>query len=345
MIRPMGEQDLGPAEGWYPLCRSGKLGRRPRRAWLRGRPVVLFRGPDGSAHALLDRCPHRGAPLSAGRVRGNALECGYHGWRFDGTGRCLAVPGRAGEADGKGRRAEALTTREQDGLVFAWGAPGGTPEGEPFPAPAREASGFTRLDHEMLLEAGLHAALENILDVPHTAHLHGGLFRSSGRSREITAVVRSLPGGVEAEYLGEPRPTGLAGRLLAPGGGTVEHRDRFLLPSVAQVEYSIGPRMRLVSTSWLLPEAPERTRLFARIVYRTALPGPLLLPFIGPVAWWILRQDAAMLKRVTRTERVFGGPRHSSTELDLLGAEVARLLRAGRGEDAEAPERRVTFRA
>ena len=235
--------------------------------------------------------------------------------------------------------------RERHGLVFAWAAAGEEPAGEPFPAPHDGQAGFRHLDHELSLEASLHAALENILDVPHTAWLHGGLFRTSRRSHEITAVVRRRPGGVEAEYLGEPRPEGLTARFVAPRGGEVAHRDRFVLPSVAQVEYSIGEDARLVSTSWLLPEGPRRTRLFARISYRTVLPGWLLLPVFAPLAWTILRQDAAMLRRVTRTAERFGAERHSSTELDLLGAEVARLLRGGAEEVQGERERRVSFRA
>lgn len=345
MIRPVNDPGMGPERAWYPLCRSRRLGRRPRRAELRGRPVVLFREGDGRARALLDRCPHRGAPLSAGRLAAEGLRCGYHGWLFDGEGRCREIPGLDGEPDAKGRRAEALAVRESHGLVFAWAAAGEEPVGEPFPAPHDGEAGFRHLDHEMPLEAGLHAVVENILDVPHTAWLHGGLFRKSGRSHEITAVVRRRSGGVEAEYLGEPRPEGFAARFVAPRGGEVVHVDRFVLPSVAQVEYSIGADAKLVSTSWLLPEAPRRTRLFARISYRTAIPGWLLLPVFAPLAWLILRQDAAMLRRVSRTAERFGGERHSSTELDLLGAEVARLLRGGAEEPETGDGRRISFRA
>ena len=57
-----------------------------------GRSVVLFRGEQGLG-ALVDRCPHRNYPLSLGRVEGAALECPYHGWRFDPSGQCVAVPG------------------------------------------------------------------------------------------------------------------------------------------------------------------------------------------------------------------------------------------------------------
>ena len=336
---------MGPREAWHPLCRSSRLGVRPLVVELQGRPIVLFREANGRPAALLDRCPHRNAPLSAGRVRSDGIECGYHGWTFDGSGRCLRIPGLDGEADAKGRRAEALATRESDGLIFAWGVPGAEPEGEPFASELEEASRYTKIDYEFAMESSLHAALENILDVPHTAYLHGGLFRRKDVSNEITALVRRGRDRVEAEFLGEPRPSGLAGRVFAPGGGVVKHFDRFVLPSTAQVEYGIGEDAHLVTTSHLLAESPTRTRLFSTIRYRTRLPGFLLLPVFAPIAWFILRQDAVMLKKLTDTVERFGGERHSSTELDLLGGTIAQLLRDGPADTDPDDERRVTFRA
>ncbi len=60
---------------------------------IAGEPVALYRLADGTPAALADRCPHRHAPLSAGRVEGEGLRCLYHGLRFGRDGTCLAVPG------------------------------------------------------------------------------------------------------------------------------------------------------------------------------------------------------------------------------------------------------------
>jgi nitrite reductase/ring-hydroxylating ferredoxin subunit len=57
--------------------------------------LVFFRGTDGGAAALQDRCCHRGAPLSLGRVKDNLLQCGYHGMCFDAGGQCVLVPGQS----------------------------------------------------------------------------------------------------------------------------------------------------------------------------------------------------------------------------------------------------------
>ena len=57
-----------------------------------GDPVVVWRDDAGALHAMEDRCPHRHAPLSRGRVEGNTLRCMYHGIAFDGGGSCISMP-------------------------------------------------------------------------------------------------------------------------------------------------------------------------------------------------------------------------------------------------------------
>ena len=61
---------------------------------LLGQHVVLFRGESGKVFALNDRCPHRGALLSRGRLEGDAVRCMYHGIKYDGSGKCVQIPGQ-----------------------------------------------------------------------------------------------------------------------------------------------------------------------------------------------------------------------------------------------------------
>ncbi|MFD1986613.1 Rieske 2Fe-2S domain-containing protein [Mesorhizobium newzealandense] len=58
-----------------------------------GEDIVLYRRTDGAVAALEDACPHRKLPLSMGRIKGDTVECGYHGLTFDSTGTCTRVPG------------------------------------------------------------------------------------------------------------------------------------------------------------------------------------------------------------------------------------------------------------
>jgi nitrite reductase/ring-hydroxylating ferredoxin subunit len=84
-----------PPPAWWAVARSEEVtGAKPLSADIGEQPIVLWRDKQGVARALEDRCPHRRAPLSLGRIRDNGwLQCGYHGWTYDGeTGRLKEIP-------------------------------------------------------------------------------------------------------------------------------------------------------------------------------------------------------------------------------------------------------------
>lgn len=324
---------------WHIACAARQLGRRPLARTVLGTPLALFRDSKGRPAAVLDRCPHRNAPLSAGRVRGDALECAYHGWRFEPDGNCVAVPGLAAPPEARATRATAVPCVEQDGLV--WVAPAGAPPAPPRRLPHLGAARYTTVRNELAVRASLFRAVENALDVPHTAYLHGGLFRTAGAAREIDVVVRRWSDRCEAEYLGEPRPGGVLGRLLAPRGGVVRHFDRFLLPCIAEVEYRLGETSHLVATTAATPLDEEHTRLFSAVTFRLPVPGAAVAPLLAPIARRILRQDAWMLALQTETVARFAGERFATTDADVLGPQIARLLRrAEQGGAAPAADER-----
>ncbi|MEW6155289.1 MAG: aromatic ring-hydroxylating dioxygenase subunit alpha [Actinomycetota bacterium] len=356
---------------WYVACLSRDLGggrwtglaraQRPLARTVAGTPLALFRDGRGRAVALVDRCPHRNVPLSCGTVGDGLLQCCYHGWRFDGDGACREVPGLTGDRpDRRGRRATPLPTAEHDGFVWARtgpvpgtggtvGGPTGTGTGDngtgdngtgdadahgPYRFPYVGQAGYSTVYKHKRFAAGLHACLENTLDVPHTAFLHGGLFRGGRPPTEIEVVVRQTAAGVEAEYVGEPRPEGLAGRILAPEGGVVSHVDRFVLPSIAQVEYRLGEN-HLINTAAFTPVGERETVMHAAITFHLRLPHGPVRAAITPVANRILGQDSAILSRQAATIARFGGEHFASTELDVLGQYIGKLLR--QQERGEAP--------
>ncbi|MGE0787406.1 MAG: Rieske 2Fe-2S domain-containing protein [Sandaracinaceae bacterium] len=337
----MSEPSLVPAPGratsvarvtraWYVVCASDELGRAPIQRTLLDVPLVIFRANDGGGGvgALVDRCPHRNVPLSMGRVKNGELECAYHGWRFTTEGKCTKVPALVGISEGSARNADARPCREQDGFIWVWASATDAPDREPFSFPLLGDARYTSVRQRVVAESTLYAAAENALDVPHTSFLHAGLFRQDQPKRNrIDVVVRRWPDRVEAEYIGEPRPEGLVGRVLSPRGGVVKHFDRFLLPSIVQVEYELDAAHILVSAA-LTPESDYRTHLHAVVSFRLPIPGKPLVPFLKPLALRIFGQDASILARQTKNIRRFGEEAYVSTEVDVLGPHILRLLRA-----------------
>lgn len=322
-----------PRQWWYPACRSKDLRAKPLPLTLMAEPFVLFRDARGEPNALVDRCPHRNVPLSIGKVAADGcLECCYHGWRFDGQGRCRAVPGLLGpDPDADARAVAPRPVRESDGYVWIWGDPTVAPYRRPpvieGPSPAA-AGGHGRVVFRRDLDATIHAACENDLDVVHTAFLHAGIWRGRSTS-ELTAVRREIPGGVEVEYRGEP--AGIGGLRLR--SRTFEHWDRFILPSTSQIEYRVEGLVHVVNTVLHLPLSPQRTRAWFDVRFWTPLPAAFIRPLVLLRGRQIARQDVGILREQTRNVARFGGERYVSTELDVVGNAIWRLLR--RAERAE----------
>jgi phenylpropionate dioxygenase-like ring-hydroxylating dioxygenase large terminal subunit len=104
---------------WYPVAWSREL--KPGgvcAARFAGEPIVMVRPKQGPVFALEDRCAHRQIPLSRGVVNGCAIRCGYHGWTYDSSGKCVDVPylGKHELPNG----VKPYPCVERDGLIFVW---------------------------------------------------------------------------------------------------------------------------------------------------------------------------------------------------------------------------------
>lgn len=307
-------------------------------------PLAIFRDASGSPRAVLDRCPHRNAALSDGRVADDGcIECPYHGWRFDGEGECQAVPGlfEGEKASATARNVSWHAATERDGFVYVWAEAGAEPTREPFAMPdlinSVHATGKRKkwqtgqVVFPVDLDATLHAALENTLDVPHTAFLHKGIFRGK-RLKELHAVRRDFEGGVEVEFLGEPVGLGpIQGGPLA--NKTFKHWDRFLMPSIAQVEYRVEDWVEIFNNVIHVPLSPTVTRAWFVFRWWTPIPAALIAPIVQAQGRMVLRQDVKAMKKQSANIDRFGGERFASTDLDLLGAAIWRMLRQAERAD------------
>src|SRR5260221_8149804 len=109
---------------WWPLALSAEItSQGPTARRCGDQEYVLFRDHEGAAHALDDRCAHRRVPLSLGRVTDKgALQCGYHGWCFDGaSGQCVAITTLDPTERVPARyKVPAFAVQERDGLLYVW---------------------------------------------------------------------------------------------------------------------------------------------------------------------------------------------------------------------------------
>ena len=110
---------------WYVAAWEREIGETPYAGTILGDQVAIYRGASGRYGALADACPHRKVPLSMGRVKGDDVECGYHGLVFDCTGTCVRAPGDARPPQGAQVRSYPIEPRY--GLLWIWMGEAATP--------------------------------------------------------------------------------------------------------------------------------------------------------------------------------------------------------------------------
>lgn len=159
------------ANGWYVAALSREVGREPLARWILGEPLVLYRTEDGQAVALSDRCPHRGAQLSKGCLDGDRLVCGYHGFTFDPSGRCVNIPGVERAPPQADVRRYPLT--ESWNWLFVWmGDPAKAAE-TPLPDYHwMDAPGWAGRDELLDVKADYTLVRDNLLDLSHAKFVH-----------------------------------------------------------------------------------------------------------------------------------------------------------------------------
>jgi phenylpropionate dioxygenase-like ring-hydroxylating dioxygenase large terminal subunit len=109
---------IAPRNSWYPLTWSRDVTRTLGRHRILGMDLVVYRSEAGEPVALDDACPHRLAPLSMGKLKGDAIECGYHGMTFGRDGRCIRIPGQP--MIPPNAKVPSYPLHEKMGLVWIW---------------------------------------------------------------------------------------------------------------------------------------------------------------------------------------------------------------------------------
>src|SRR5271170_370725 len=103
---------------WYPVMPVTSLADGPKPFTLLGQAIVLWLDGEGRPAAMVDRCCHRTAKLSLGFVKDGASSCGYHGWTFDRTGRCIRIP--QAKEDAKTPKFSVQSYRAEEHYGYVW---------------------------------------------------------------------------------------------------------------------------------------------------------------------------------------------------------------------------------
>lgn len=157
---------------WYVGAWDHEVSRDLTRRVILKEPVLFYRREDGTPVAIEDRCSHRQAPLSGGRLIGNQVECPYHGLRFDQTGACVLVPSQSRIPPGA--KVRAFPVVERNHWIWIW-------MGDPAKADPALIEDFHWIDDDpqwnfagdyMHVKGHYALLVDNLLDTTHLTFVH-----------------------------------------------------------------------------------------------------------------------------------------------------------------------------
>lgn len=242
-----------------------------------GEPLVFYRRDDGCAAAIADRCPHRFAPLSMGRLCDGAVQCPYHGLRFDHNGACVHNPHGDG-AIPKAAVVKSYTVAEKHGALWVWMGDAAAADASSIPdfglTDPRE--GWSRVQGYLHVKANYRLVIDNLLDLSHVPFLHPFLASDKAPPAEFRPTIGMEQQGNSVLAINEFRhmPNTDLYRMLWERGEppeTCEMRAniRWFAPSTLLLDtgatYVGRPREdgpSAPSSHWLTPETETSTHYF-----------------------------------------------------------------------------------
>jgi phenylpropionate dioxygenase-like ring-hydroxylating dioxygenase large terminal subunit len=168
---------------WYVVLNSRQVKTRPVGVTRMGEKLVFWRDQEGKVNCAFDRCPHRGAQLSAGKIHNGALQCPFHGFEYDSSGQCILIPATGVVSKPpRGMRLKSYPTFEDHGFIWLWW-------GENPPEDLQPPPFFNNLDDSFTYgsiidpwNAHYSRAVENQLDVAHLPFVHHNTIGRGGRT-------------------------------------------------------------------------------------------------------------------------------------------------------------------
>jgi phenylpropionate dioxygenase-like ring-hydroxylating dioxygenase large terminal subunit len=168
---------------WYAVLESNEVpAGKPVGVTRMGEKLVFWRDTQGRLVCQRDKCAHRGAALSKGKITDDCIECPFHGLQYDATGRCQLIPANGKNTPVPERfRVHTYSTDEAHGLVWLWW---GEPRSDLPPLPFFEDldDGFTYATFRDHWTVHYSRAIENQLDVMHLPFVHHNTIGRGGRT-------------------------------------------------------------------------------------------------------------------------------------------------------------------
>ena len=314
---------------------------------LLGEPVVLFRTPDDKAHAFEDRCCHRRAPLSLGRMLGDKLQCGYHGLVYTADGKVVGIPGQTMVPPGAQVRTYPLGDRHR----FAWIWMGDPALADPAKIPdhlyfSNDDPKWAPVGGYLNFKCNYKLLVDNLLDLTHETFLHAKTIGNEHVANTPLAKVNRDDKGVTALRWMiniEPPPFFVRYGNYKPGTKVDRWQNiRFEPPSHVTLDVGValagtgapeGDRSQGIS-HWVMdaitPETERSTHYFWAFTRSHRLDDKSLSDYFEPAVYNTFYEDQGMLEGQQRI--IDAAPKAPEIDINADSAQMqfrrmtARLL-------------------
>jgi phenylpropionate dioxygenase-like ring-hydroxylating dioxygenase large terminal subunit len=295
---------------WYVAAWDHEIGRDMRRRILLNEPVVLYRREDGKPVALEDRCCHRQAPLSMGKLKGDIVECPYHGLQFDPSGACVRVPSQ--EKIPSSAKIRSYPVVEKNHWIWIW-------LGEPAKADPALIEDFHWMDDPgwgfggsyLHVEANYLLLVENLLDTTHLPFLHPSTLGTDAFAKSEFEVAREGDRIKVARWLMDKPPAPFHRQMGGfPDGMNVDRWQiaHFGPPSFVKLDVGSAPAgagarqgdrskgMNMWNLNAITPETEKTAHYFYAQAYNFKLDQRWISDLVKAQVTRAFLEDMAMIK-------------------------------------------------
>jgi vanillate O-demethylase monooxygenase subunit len=325
---------------WYFAGFSEEIGQALFERTLLGESIALFRKRSGEAAAIANRCPHRFAPLTMGRLIDDRVQCAYHGIEFDAGGRCVHIPGSERIPESACVRAYPLV--EKWGCLWIW-------MGEIARADAgllidgfryMTETGWKPVWGLKEVEANYQLVIDNLMDLTHLPFLHpntlGNLGNAAAAEAEAKTTVQGDTVAVKRVVLDcEPAP--MFTRVAKFEGRIDRHQySIFVPPCFVLIELQVMPAGThdvARGIEWrvfhiVTPVTETRTRYHWAVTRHFAQDSETVSAAIAEATGATLEEDRVMIEAQARMlEGTTLEARTLSTRFDAAPAQVRRIIK------------------
>jgi vanillate O-demethylase monooxygenase subunit len=322
---------------WYVAAWDHEVTRTMKRRILLDEPVVLYRKDDGAPVALEDRCCHRQAQLSMGKLVGNIVQCPYHGLQFDPTGKCIKVPSQ--DLVPKSAKVKAYPVVERNHWIWIW-------MGDPAKADPALIEDFHFMDdpawrfggNYLHVESNYLLLVENLLDTTHLPFLHPTTLGTDSFARSEFEVKREGDRITVARYLMNELPAPFHQQMGEfPSGMKVDRWQvtHYGPPSFVRLDIGSAPvgtpirqgergkGVNMWNLNAITPETEKTAHYFFAQAYNFKLDEPWVGNMLAKQITEIFMDDMAMVK--AQQKNMDMGPTPSVT----LGQDKAWIAMRG----------------